>query len=254
MSTNSLEKENDEVQTMIKKLENSLESYNENESERKKIELNEIRKRIILLKEETELDRKLVGALEIGDLDKVKYCIEHGANIHAWDDYPLRWAVYSGYFDIVVYLVELGADIHALNDEPLRWAAQFGYFDIVKCLVEHGADIHAQQDWSLQIAVRNGHFDIVIYLLDNGADGTKIKDSEVYKQWKKRKDAEANWNQVDLEDIPVSAKSDQGEAERASNLDLKDIQRSEKVSDQDESDRFKMLDLDEVWRRIKNVK
>ena len=105
-----------------------------------------------------------------GHLDIVKYLVEQGSDIHALDDYPLRWASHNGHFDIVLYLIEQGADIHTRNDCALRWASEYGYFDIVKCLVEHGADIHAVNDYPLRIASEEGYLDIVKYLIEHGAN------------------------------------------------------------------------------------
>jgi len=38
------------------------------------------------------MNNQLIDACEIGDLAKVKELVNKGANIHADDDYALRWA------------------------------------------------------------------------------------------------------------------------------------------------------------------
>jgi ankyrin repeat protein len=64
----------------------------------------------------------------------VKFLVEQGANIHAKDDFPLRWAAKNGHLEVVKFLVEQGANIHADNDFPLRWAAKNGHLEVVKFL------------------------------------------------------------------------------------------------------------------------
>ena len=55
-------------------------------------------------------------------MEVVKYLVEnHGANIHAGDDWALRMASKYGRLEVVKYLVEHGANIHADYDEALRW-------------------------------------------------------------------------------------------------------------------------------------
>ncbi|MCK9596372.1 ankyrin repeat domain-containing protein [Candidatus Pacearchaeota archaeon] len=130
------------------------------------IELDEVRRRIKLLKEDRNLDLELMDAAKKGDLDKVKNLIEQGADIHAERDHALRIAAKRGYFDIVKYLVEHGADIHAVNDCTLRLAVENGDLDMVKYLVEHGADIHVFKEGPLFWAVKYGYLDIVKYLVE----------------------------------------------------------------------------------------
>jgi ankyrin repeat protein len=60
--------------------------------------------------------------------------VESGADIHANNDYALRWASAKGRLEIVKYLVEAGTDIHANNDEALRSASENGRLEIVKYL------------------------------------------------------------------------------------------------------------------------
>jgi ankyrin repeat protein len=89
-----------------------------------------------------------------GHLDVVRSLVENGADIHADNDFALRYTAVNGHIDIVRFLVENGADIHANNDLALRWAAEYGHLDVVRYLVENGAD--------------------TLYLLDIKGNPTKI--------------------------------------------------------------------------------
>ena len=122
----------------------------------------------------------LFMVVECGYSDAVKCLVEHGANIHAMDDLPLRSASECGYIDVVKYLVEQEANIHVFNDLPLRKASECGYIDIVKYLVEQGANIHVRDDEALCWASENGHLDVVKYLVEQGADIHVQDDDPLY--------------------------------------------------------------------------
>jgi ankyrin repeat protein len=49
----------------------------------------------------------------------VRYLLEHGANIHAYNDEALRYSALNGHLEMIHYLVEHGANIHVYNDEAL---------------------------------------------------------------------------------------------------------------------------------------
>jgi hypothetical protein len=67
-----------------------------------------------------QVNLKYVGKL--WDIKTLKILLDDGADIHADDDYALRWGSYMGHFEVVKFLVENGANIHAENDDALRWA------------------------------------------------------------------------------------------------------------------------------------
>jgi ankyrin repeat protein len=46
----------------------------------------------------------------MSDLAYGKHLVEKGADIHAGEDYPLRWASEHGQLEMVKYLVEQGGD------------------------------------------------------------------------------------------------------------------------------------------------
>jgi len=145
-------------------------------------------------------DNALIVCSKYGKTDFVKYLLDAGADVHAQDDYALRWASYRGHIkvvkllldaganvhtrnngalqgasynghtDIVKLLLDAGADVHAKNDKALQWASYYGYIEIVKLLLDAGADVHAQDDYALRWASIYGHTNVVKLLLDAGAD------------------------------------------------------------------------------------
>ena len=52
---------------------------------------------------------------------------------------------------------ENNANIHAENEFALRWSAQNGHLEVVKYLAEKGADIHAYNEFALRRSAENGH-------------------------------------------------------------------------------------------------
>ena len=56
------------------------------------------------------------------------------ANVHANDDWALRWASGNGYSEVVKVLLSEGANVHAGNNRALRWASENGHSKVVKIL------------------------------------------------------------------------------------------------------------------------
>jgi ankyrin repeat protein len=94
----------------------------------------------------------------------MEFLKHRGVNIHAEDEYALRWASTDGFIDSVKYLIANGANLHAKNDEALRRASKYGHREIVKYLIQNGADIHAKNDEALKAALKRNHIEIVNYL------------------------------------------------------------------------------------------
>lgn len=116
-----------------------------------------------------------------GQLDVVKYLVEHGADIHYGNDKILIDAVSTGYLDIIKYLVSIGININRLYEDPLSEAATRGYLDIVKYLLSQGANIHQNNDLALISAVFAENLDVVDYLLSQGADIHAQNDSALMR-------------------------------------------------------------------------
>ncbi|KKP94624.1 MAG: hypothetical protein US13_C0017G0002 [candidate division TM6 bacterium GW2011_GWE2_36_25] len=116
------------------------------------------------------LDEDLIEAAKNGDTIEVEELLDRGANVHAQDDFVLRWAARNGHTDTVRLLLDRGANIHARDDYALRCAAANGHTDTARLLLDRGANIHADENEALRFAAGNGHTDTVRLLLDRGAN------------------------------------------------------------------------------------
>jgi len=103
-------------------------------------------------------------------VDNIPMLISEGANIHAENDYILRWTSEKGHLEVVKVLLENGIDIHTGSDYALRWTSRYGHYKIVKLLLKNGANVHADNDYALRRASENGHYKVVKLLLENGAN------------------------------------------------------------------------------------
>ena len=112
----------------------------------------------------------LFEASGAGELAMVRYALVQGADIHAYNDNALRYAVEKGHLDVVKFLVDKGANIHVFDDIPLRIASSHRHLDIVKYLIQNGANVHGSDDHSLRNAVVNNDLPMVKYLIEHGAD------------------------------------------------------------------------------------
>ena len=112
-----------------------------------------------------DTNQLFLTASKKGHLEIVKLLIQNGADIHAENDYALRWASQEGHIEVVTFLIQNGADIHAENEYALRWSSENGHLEIVKILIQKGADIHANDDQALRWASENGHLEVVELLI-----------------------------------------------------------------------------------------
>ncbi len=69
-------------------------------------------------------DANLRQAIDNDNLIGVKYLLEMGADIHANDNYALRFSAENGRLEIVKYLVEMGADIRMDDEYTFRFSAE----------------------------------------------------------------------------------------------------------------------------------
>ena len=103
---------------------------------------------------------------DLTDITTIQMMIDLGADVHADDDYALRWASENGHLEVVEFLVGIGFDIHANNDYAFRIASENGHVEVVKFLVKIGADIHASNDYALRLASANGRLEVVMFLVE----------------------------------------------------------------------------------------
>ncbi len=116
------------------------------------------------------LNRMIIEMAKEGSVKGVSMMLSEGADIHADNDFALRWASEKGHLEVVKYLTERGANVHAQNDAALLWASRYGHLELVKYLMEHGANVHAFDDWALRWASKEEHLEVVKYLTERGAD------------------------------------------------------------------------------------
>jgi len=117
-----------------------------------------------------EKDQSLLNVSEKGHIKLVKLLLDAGANVHAGDDYALRWASQNGHTEVVKLLLGKGANVHVGDDYALRWASQNGRTEVVKLLLDAGANVHAEDDCALRWASANGRIEVIKLLLDKGAN------------------------------------------------------------------------------------
>lgn len=116
-----------------------------------------------------------------GHVEVVKFLIEEaGANVAIGNHKALAAAIASTkpcHLQILCMLLEAGANVHASDNFALRWACSHGRLEVAKLLLEHGADIHAGSEDALYQAAKNGHQDVVQLLLAQGADPARCQDA-----------------------------------------------------------------------------
>jgi ankyrin repeat protein len=134
---------------------------------------------VVVLGEETELNKALLSAALNGNLTGVISAINNGANLNVRNESgltPLMGASYGGSYEIVKYLCEKGAKIELQLDEgesALFLAAQQGQSKIVEYLLNKGANPNVIRTIDgatpLIVSSQNGYIDVVRMLLNAGA-------------------------------------------------------------------------------------
>lgn len=123
-----------------------------------------------------------VNALIANDLASIQRFVKGGAGLDELLTYngensrPLIVAAENGALDIVKFLVQKGADISAFDENgnpALMKAAMFGHLEVVQFLVVNGADPNQGnlvKTTPLWWAVFSDELEIVQFLLANGGD------------------------------------------------------------------------------------
>jgi len=117
-------------------------------------------------------------AVSLGDADRVRSCLEKGADVNAKDKdglTPLHQAVAGGHKDIAELLLAKGADLNAKDGKgytPLYSAIWTNDANMVRVLVSKGADVNftPEKDYPpLHYAVWVENPDMARVLVDHGA-------------------------------------------------------------------------------------
>lgn len=119
-------------------------------------------------------------AIEQGDFDQVRFCLEAGEDINQiskGEITPLMQACCTGNIDMVRMLIEdYSADVNFVNAKgysPLLWICLFGDIDIACLLIDLGADVNKSSIDNITpliMAVRLNHIDLTELLIESGAD------------------------------------------------------------------------------------
>jgi len=96
-------------------------------------------------------------AAYMGDMEKVRKCLQDGTDINSQEDFcctALHAAANGGRKDVAEFLISRGADIDAKDTSgmtPLYYAAMHNYEDIADLLLAKGADVDAKDasNWTL---------------------------------------------------------------------------------------------------------
>ncbi|WP_338406603.1 ankyrin repeat domain-containing protein [Wolbachia endosymbiont (group A) of Longitarsus flavicornis] len=139
---------------------------------------------------QTELDKKLLAAVQNAGLNEVKDLINQKANINAKDMYgwtPLHFAASRDKLSVVEFLFNNNANIKAKDvygNTPLHVAAQYSSnLEIVKFLLDKdisGINDITNNGWTpLHVAIQGNKLNTVELLLGRGAD---IEVRDIYNQ------------------------------------------------------------------------
>lgn len=126
-------------------------------------------------------------AAQNGNIDVVKYLIEHGADIKAQDISLSRSAIHfaaeNGNLDTIKFLAEKGVDLQdkdSLGATALHYAAKSNRLEVMKYLVSKKIDYTAKdvRGWTaMHYAAYGGSIDAVKYLLAKGLNINELNNS-----------------------------------------------------------------------------
>ena len=129
-------------------------------------------------KNNSQLNKDLVKAIQNGELKTVKELVSKGANVNNRDEKgltPLFYAIRNQHLDIVKYLVSKNADVYAKTEKtkitPLVYAIAEGNLDIVKYLFGKFGNLNSEiiNNWQpIHCAVNAGRLDIINYFISKG--------------------------------------------------------------------------------------
>lgn len=110
------------------------------------------------------LNAPLRSAIDLGHAETVQALLDLGANPDCKKDIlfvPAR----EGHTKVVEILLDHGADIHVYQDSLLYWAAVNGRIETIKLMLQRGADIPGNREKALTGSVAYGHIETTKFLL-----------------------------------------------------------------------------------------
>lgn len=119
------------------------------------------------------------------NLEIVELLVEHGCDIHTYDDICFKYAAGRGCLDLVKYLHRSGSNIHADRDEALVFASENNHKSVVEYLIKNGADVNTKNYEPIKKAFNYGALDCIIILYDNGADLSNLNIETDFKSMDK---------------------------------------------------------------------
>jgi len=111
-------------------------------------------------------DFALRWSCENGHLEVAQWLHLQGANIHTWDDLAFRWSCENGHLEVAQWLHSQGANIHAVNDYAFRRSCENSHLEVVQWLHSQGANIHAADDYAFRWSCKNGHLEVAQWLCE----------------------------------------------------------------------------------------
>ncbi|WP_353285220.1 ankyrin repeat domain-containing protein [Wolbachia endosymbiont (group A) of Beris morrisii] len=154
---------------------------------------------IVGLLKQTQLDKKLLTAIESGDLSEVRKFVSQGANVNAievgiFGRKPIHIAAEKNYKDIIEFLLGKGVSVDDISNygwTPLHYTASKDCLGVAKFLVDKGANINAQNVYGrepIHIAAEHDNKNIIELLLNKGISVNEVdKDGWMPLHW-------ASWN------------------------------------------------------------
>jgi Ankyrin repeats (3 copies)/Ankyrin repeat len=125
------------------------------------------------------MSRKLIRAVEKGDIERVRKLLEEGADVNkrsaSFATNPLGMAAGKGQTEIAALLLDSGADVNSKDGiawTALHSAAASGCTETAALLLDRGAPVNARDKYDrtpLSMATEKGHTETVALLMKRGA-------------------------------------------------------------------------------------
>jgi len=105
---------------------------------------------------------------DLRDINTWNWLISNKINIHASDDYTLRFFSSKEHTEIIQFLIKHNANIHSCNDEALQIACINNKLENVKILINAGANTNRINTYTKRLMINNKCFEVINFLLEKG--------------------------------------------------------------------------------------